>query len=385
MLALIIDSFRSADNVDVMYASKHLFDLRFPGDNQLSKFLGQWDEILSGMDTDDMLPDKALRNLLWDKVKDSKVMALDLQVYDNMLDKDTDKTYQKLREILAKWIRKSNETTNKKEREREKAFGNLVKATPAQEKKDTKSKDKAVKSNPKSNAAPVLPQAAPKDHNKKKERGRSATKSPRGDSKGRSSTPVDTSKIGCAFHFYGKNGCSRGDKCKFSHSDKHKSTAKKPDELRGRSRSKSPGPRSGSPKPIHEQACWNFQKGICKFGDKCKRQHQAAPAPKQEAKGRAKPKPAAPAYSCRMRQGDDWDLVHSDDEDESVVRFFRGKRSVLAVTFDDKVDVTMFTCAPDNEMNKYPYAEQGDQHDRFEHDHIRPCPYLKDCFYLSYL
>ena len=47
MLALIIDSFRSANNVDVMYASKHLYELyRFPGDNQLSKFLGQWDDMM---------------------------------------------------------------------------------------------------------------------------------------------------------------------------------------------------------------------------------------------------------------------------------------------------------------------------------------------------
>ena len=30
MLALIVDSFRSADKVDVVYASKRLFDLRFP-------------------------------------------------------------------------------------------------------------------------------------------------------------------------------------------------------------------------------------------------------------------------------------------------------------------------------------------------------------------
>ena len=356
MLALIVDSFRSADNVDVMYASKHLFDLRFPGDNQLSKFLGQWDEILSGMGTDDMLPDKALRNLLWDKIKDSKVMALDLQVYDNLLDKDPDKSYQKLREIIAKWIRKSIETTNKKERE--KAFGNIVKATPAQEKKDTKSKDKAVKSNPKSNAAPVLPQAAPKDHNKKKERGRSATKSPRGEGRGRSSTPADTSKIGCAYHFYGKNGCSRGDKCKFSHSDKHKGSAKKPDELRGRSRSKSPGPRGGSPKPIHKQACWNYQKGVCKFGDKCKRQHQAAPAAKQEAKGKAKPKPAAPAYTYKSRRGDICGQFCSDDEDESAVRVSRDIKSDLAVTFDDEVDVTTFTCVSGNYLNRYPYASE---------------------------
>ena len=257
MLALIVDSFRSADNVDVMYASKHLFDLKFPGDNQLSRFLGQWDEIISGMDADDMLPDKALRNLLWDKIKDSKVMALDLSVYDNMLDKDPDKTYQKLREIMTKWIRKSIETTNKKERE--KAFGNIVKATPAAEKKDPKAKPKNTKTDPpKHDAAPVLPQANPKDHNKKdkkQDRGRSATKSPKGD-RGRSATPADTSKIGCAFHFHGKNGCSRGDKCKFSHQEKHKSSAKKPENLKG-DRSKSPGGRSSSPKPMKDQVCWN--------------------------------------------------------------------------------------------------------------------------------
>ena len=86
-------------------------------------------------------------------------MALDLEVYDNMLDKDPDKTYDKLREIMTKWIRKANETTNKKERE--KAFGNIIKATPAQEKKDAKPKAKAVKDTSKSNAAPVLPRLPP--------------------------------------------------------------------------------------------------------------------------------------------------------------------------------------------------------------------------------
>ena len=89
--------------------------------------------------------------------------------------------------------------------------------------------------------------------------------------------------------------------------EKRKSSAKKPGDLRDSSRSKSPGPRRGSPKPMHEQPCWNWQKGICKFGDKCKRQHQAAPAAKQEPKGKAKPKPAAPAYFCQAGYEDVWD------------------------------------------------------------------------------
>ena len=357
MLALIVDSFRSADNVDVMYASKHLFDLKFPGDNQLSRFLGQWDEIISGTDADDMLPDKALRNLLWDKIKDSKVMALDLSVYDNMLDKDPDKTYQKLREIMTKWIRKSIETTNKKERE--KAFGNIVKATPAAEKKDPKAKPKNTKADPpKHDAAPVLPQANPKDHNKKdkkQDRGRSATKSPKGD-RGRSATPADTSKIGCAFHFHGKNGCSRGDKCKFSHQEKHKSSAKKPESLKG-DRSKSPGGRSSSPKPMKDQVCWNWQKGSCKFGDKCRRQHHAAPATKQEAKGKAKPKPAAPAF---MLCGD----IESDDEDvqPALPNVQQGKLALrFKVRFDDQANVTTFTCDPGNELNIRPLRKKKNE------------------------
>ena len=111
-----------------------------------------------------------------------------------------------------------------------------------------------MKDIPKSDAAPILPQANPMDRNKKKGRGRSVSKSPRGKDKRSSTpvTPVDTWKIGCAFHVYGKNGRSKGDSCKFSHADKRKGSAKKADDLRGDSRSKSPGPRSSSPKPVSD-------------------------------------------------------------------------------------------------------------------------------------
>ena len=37
--------------------------------------------------------------LVMGKIKDSKVMALDLQVYDNLLDKDPDRSYSKVQQI----------------------------------------------------------------------------------------------------------------------------------------------------------------------------------------------------------------------------------------------------------------------------------------------
>ena len=234
-----------------------------------------------------------------------------------------------------------------------------MKATPAAEKKEPKAKPKNTKTDPpKHDAAPVLPQANPKDHNKKdkkQDRGRSATKSPKGD-RGRSATPADTSKIGCAFHFHGKNGCSRGDKCKFSHQEKHKSSAKKPENLKG-DRSKSPGGRSSSPRPVKDQICWNWQKGSCKFGDKCQRQHHAAPATKQEARGKAKPKPAAPAF---MLCGD----IESDDEDvqPALPNVQQGKLALrFKVRFDDQANVTTFTCDPGNELNNRPSKKKKNE------------------------
>ena len=214
-----------------------------------------------------------------------------------------------------------------------------------------------MKNTSKSDAAPVLPQANPRDHSvKKSERGRSPAKG-KGQDRPRSSTPVDTSKIGCACHFYGKNGCSKGDKCKFSHADKHKSSARKPGDIQGKnSRSKSPNPRSKSPNDRKDQPCWAWQKGVCKFGDKCQRQHHAAPAAKQEAKPKPKPKPAVPAFlNCD-------DIQSGDDVEQSQkaapVRIKPNKH----VTFDMIVDIHNFTCDPGNELRYKPSSQARKVH-----------------------
>ena len=105
---------------------------------------------------------------------------------------------------------------------------------------------------------------------------------------------------------------------------------------------------------MKDQVCWNWQKGSCKFGDKCRRQHQAAPAAKQEAKGKAKPKPATPAF---MLCGD----IESDDEDmqPALPNVRRGGLALRSkVRFDDQANVTTFPCDPGNELNTRPLRKK---------------------------
>jgi len=49
VLAMIVDSFRSASNTDLVFTMKHLYDLPFPGDNDLVMFKSQWNEVLECM------------------------------------------------------------------------------------------------------------------------------------------------------------------------------------------------------------------------------------------------------------------------------------------------------------------------------------------------
>lgn len=46
LLAMVIDSFRRASDTDLVFTIKHVYDLRFPGDNELVMFKLQWNEVL---------------------------------------------------------------------------------------------------------------------------------------------------------------------------------------------------------------------------------------------------------------------------------------------------------------------------------------------------
>ena len=87
---MVVDSFRSASNTDLVFTIKHLYDLRYPGDNDLVMFKSQWNEVLECMRPGDVPNKVALRDILYDKVKGSKLMAFDLHYYEDKEDHHAD-------------------------------------------------------------------------------------------------------------------------------------------------------------------------------------------------------------------------------------------------------------------------------------------------------
>ena len=62
------------------------------------------------------LPDKALLELLHDKVKNSNLMELDLHVFDNLARNGPARNYQALKDIINRHIKKEREEVNRKGR-----------------------------------------------------------------------------------------------------------------------------------------------------------------------------------------------------------------------------------------------------------------------------
>jgi len=112
-LAMIIDSVRSASNTDLVCTIKHLYDLPFAGDNDLVMFKSQCNEVLGCMRPGDVPNDIALRDILYDKVKGSKLMAFDLHYYEDKEDTHAEKTYKYLINMISKHIRLRREEKNR--------------------------------------------------------------------------------------------------------------------------------------------------------------------------------------------------------------------------------------------------------------------------------
>ena len=204
--------------------------------------------------------------------------------------KGIQKRHEFLIDMIKCYIARGKQERLLKERERAvKISLTSTKTTPALEDaekpaaptKPTKTKKEAaaassstndtLKGNPKakakSEAVSVLPTPSPKSHADKKNK--------KGKGKGgRSSSPTDKKKIFCNY-FFNKGGCNKGDTCLYSHSQKVYDARMKDKKGRSRSRDSSRGKSKGSSSSAgpKKKTCWQWQKGTCTFGSKCKFLH----------------------------------------------------------------------------------------------------------------
>ncbi len=268
LLAMIVDSFRSASNTDLVYTIRYLYDLPYPGDAELVTFKSQWNEVLECMRPGDVPNDVALRDILYDKIKNSKLMTFDIHYYDSKQETHVDKTYSYLMDTINKHIRirreENREARNQGLKRMASRFKNMALPSEGQPEKPPKAaptpKSKAnPASSPKSgDAAIVLADPKAKQHAKGKDKGKGKGKKGKGKSRSRSpSTPrlaADKKKIPCRFHFGAGTTCNEGRDCEFSHNSQ--ST-----------------PRANSPTGSRKSVCYAFLQGKCTKGKDCKYEH----------------------------------------------------------------------------------------------------------------
>jgi len=308
IVAMILNSFRSATHTDLAFTGKHLYELTYPGDNKLSLFKSQWIHILSAMRDGDKPRGLALRDILFDKIKGSTPMAFDIRYYKNKPEGHPEKTYEYLMEMMTRTIATEREEKNRLEKL--KGVNQIVanpKALAAEKpgkKENQQENAKAAAKATNENAAPVVPRPPQKEHNEyakgkgKYEKGKGKGKSKDKD-RGRSAS-VDRKNIPCVYHFQ-KGGCSKGKDCPFSHSKKKWSRGSSSGPGGGKGNPKNE--RSASPKPKSEKPCFLFAKGQCTRAD-CpyKRDNSAAPAESGSAKAKAAaPKGKAKAAAAKAK------------------------------------------------------------------------------------
>ena len=283
LFAMILISFKSPDHTEVLYNPHHLYVFNYYGDDQLEAFYNKWLDIVYNMKHDDRPSTNSLRDTLFRKIEHSKLMHFDISRYRTFDEGHPEKTYDFLITMIKGYIARGKQERVLKERERAvKMSLTSTKTTPALEDAEkpaapikTKKENEAAasstsdppkrpKAKAKSEAASVLPTPSPKSHadkNNKKGKG----------GKGRSSSPVDKKKIFCNY-FFNKGGCNKGDKCLYSHSQKVYDAKMKGKKGRSGSRDSSRGKGKGSSSSAgpKKRTCWNWQKGTCTFGNKCK-------------------------------------------------------------------------------------------------------------------
>ena len=270
-----------------------------------------WLDIIYNMKHDDRPSTNSLRDTLFRKIEHSKLMHFDISRYRTFDEGHHEKTYDFLINMIKGYIARGKQERLLKDRERSvKISLSSNKTTPALEDDvktaaptKTKKEDAAAassagdppkgkpKAKAKSEAASVLPTPSPKSHADKNKKGKGKG------GKGRSSSPTDKKKIFCNY-FFNKGGCNKGDKCLYSHSQKVYDAKMKDKKGRSRSRDSSGRKSKGSSSSAgpKKRVCWQWQKGTCTFGSKCKFLHadQSPSASSERTSNKDKKKKAVP-------------------------------------------------------------------------------------------
>ena len=351
LFAMVLISFKSPDHTEVLYNAHHLYVFNYYGDDQLEAFYNKWLDIVYNMKHDDRPSTNSLRDTLFRKIEHSKLMHFDISRYRTFDEGHPEKTYDFLTTMIKGYIARGKQERLLKDRERAvKLSLSSNKTAPAPEDTEkpaapikTKKENEAAasstgdppkrpKAKAKSEAASVLPTPSPKSHadkNNKKGKG----------GKGRSSSPVDKKKIFCNY-FFNKGGCNKGDKCLYSHSQKVYDAKMKGKKGRSGSRDSSRGKSKGSSSSTgpKKKICWNWQKGTCTFGSKCKFLHaDQSPSASSERTSKKTPKKKATPITIDSF----FDSDNEDAMDYSSPRIASAKKSSDArrISFDLEPEV----------------------------------------------
>ena len=350
LFAMILISFKSPDHPEVLYNSHHLYVFNYYGDDQLEAFYNKWLDIVYNMKHDDRPSTNSLRDTLFRKIEHSKLMHFDISRYRTFDEGHPEKTYDFLITMIKGYIARGKQERLLRDRERAvKLSLSSTKTAPAPEDAEkpaapikTKKENEAAasstgdppkrpKAKAKSDAASVLPTSSPKSHadkNNKKGKG----------GKGRSSSPVDKKKIFC--NYFNKGGCNKSDKCLYSHSQKVYDAKMKGKKGRSGSRDSSKGKSKGSSSSAgpKKRTCWNWQKGTCTFGSKCKFLHaDQSPSASSERTSKKTPKKRATPITIDSF----FDSDNEDAMDHSSPRIASAKKSSDArrISFDLEPEV----------------------------------------------
>ena len=253
IIAMMYESFRTRDRVDMVVTLEYLIKLQYQGDQHMSVFKQTWLECIDRMPPEDVPSNNALRDTLHSKFKESPALKMELLVHYDMLNYDDPKrSHQTLLHLIDRCIQKQREQKMLKQtqiglqqmiqgKEPLSALAAKVKGSEAA----TPAPKKPTKPPKNEDAAPVLPQSkakAAKAHakakvGKGKGKGKSRDRSESVDAK------AEMKHIRCRFFFSETGECRNGDKCPYSHPKKtpERGRSTTPDPRRAPSRSPSAG------------------------------------------------------------------------------------------------------------------------------------------------